>query len=157
MQTLQKPALAIDAATDNGDEGLLRHLGEDCERRLTAAVGEDRVTLRRYQANTYSAIIDAKKEDPDYIWNWQNPDAIQNILLLRKVLASSIGGIDRFDIALETALVDRSRIKLRAAVCGPLFHCNCIMILHAADGISTYLTPKHLGLIKRPSENAELH
>ena len=92
MQTLQEIALAIDAATGDGDEGLLRQLGEECERRLSSAAGEDRVTLFYYQANTYSAIIEANQDDPDYIWNWQNPDEVQNILLLRQAIGEEAFG-----------------------------------------------------------------
>ena len=92
MQSLQELALAIDAATDSGDEGQLRELGEECERRLGTANGKDRVSLRYYQANTYSAIIEAKQGDPDYTWNWRNPDAIQNILLLRQAIGEEAFG-----------------------------------------------------------------
>ena len=92
MQTIRELGLAIDAATGDGDEGKLRQLGEDCERRLDSAVGEDRVTLRYYQANTFSAIIEAKQGVPEYVWNWRNPDAIRNILLLRQAIAEEAFG-----------------------------------------------------------------
>ena len=92
MQTIRELGLAIDAATENGDEGKLRQLGEECERGLASAVGEDRVTLRYYQANTFSAIMEAKQANPEYIWNWQNPDAIQNILLLRQAIGEDAFG-----------------------------------------------------------------
>ena len=87
MQTLDDLAYTIDVASDAGDEASLRQLGGDCESRLDTAEGEDRVLLRYYQSNTYSAIIAAKQHDADYIWNWEQPDGIQNILLLRRAIS----------------------------------------------------------------------
>ena len=79
-------AHAIDLASDAGDEASLRKLAGDCESRLDTAEGVDRVHLLYYQSNTYSAIITAKQHDADYIWNWEQPDGIQNILLLRRAI-----------------------------------------------------------------------
>ena len=87
MQTLDDLAHAIDAASDAGDEASLRQLAGECESRLGTAEGVDRVRLRYYQSNTYSAIISAKQNDADYIWSWEQPDGIQNILLLRQAIS----------------------------------------------------------------------
>ncbi len=87
MQTLQEIAHAIDEATRSGDEHSLRQLGKVCECRLDSATGEERVKLLYYRANTCSAIIEANPINPEYTWNWQNPDAIQNILLLRQAIS----------------------------------------------------------------------
>ena len=87
MQTLDDLAYAIDVASDAGDEASLRQLGGDCESRLGTAEGEDRVLLYYYQSNTYSSIIEAKQHDADYIWNWEQSDGIQNILLLRRAIS----------------------------------------------------------------------
>ena len=87
MHTLDDLAYAIDAASDAGDEALLRQLAGECESRLGTAEGVDRVCLRYYQSNTYSAIITAKQNDADYIWSWEQPDGIQNILLLRQAIS----------------------------------------------------------------------
>ena len=87
MQTLDDLAYAIDVALDTGDEASLRQLGGDCESRLGTAEGEDRVLLYYYQSNTYSSIIEAKQHDADYIWNWEQSDGIQNILLLRRAIS----------------------------------------------------------------------
>ena len=73
-------------ASDAGDEASLRQLAGDCENRLGAAEGVDRVHLRYYQSNTYSAIISARQNDAGYIWDWKQPDGIQNILLLRQAI-----------------------------------------------------------------------
>ena len=86
MQSLDDLASAIDAASDAGDEASLRQLSEDCESRLGTAKGEDRVHLFYYQSNTYSAIIAAKRQDENYIWSWEQPDGVQNILLLRQAI-----------------------------------------------------------------------
>ena len=87
MLTLSDIAQAIDAASDDGDEALLRKLCEDCERKLCTAKGEERVFLRYYQSNTYAGIIDSNKIDPNYVWSWKQPDGIQNILLLRQAIS----------------------------------------------------------------------
>ena len=87
MQILEDLAHAIDSASDAGDEALLRQLAGECERRLATAEGVDRVRLRYYQSNTYSAVITAKQNDDAYIWSWEQPDGIQNILLLRQAIS----------------------------------------------------------------------
>ena len=86
MTSLDELALAIDAAGDAGDENLLRQLADECEARLTAAAGEDRVLLRYYQSNAHAAIIAARQHDPDHVWSWEQPDGIRNILLLRQAI-----------------------------------------------------------------------
>ena len=86
MRPLNDLAHAIDSASDEGDETSLRQLGEECENRLDSAEGQDRVLLRYYQANTYSAICAAKRHDADYTWNWEQPDGVQDVLMLRRAL-----------------------------------------------------------------------
>ncbi len=86
MQTLDDLADAIDSASDAGDEAVLRRLGEDCESRLRTAQSEDRVRLLYYWSNTYSSIIAIKQNDSDFVWNWNQPEGIQNILLLRRAI-----------------------------------------------------------------------
>ena len=66
---------------------MLRQLGEECENRLGTSEGEDRVLLRYYQSNTYSAIIAAKQDDADYTWSWEQPDGVQNVLMLRRAIS----------------------------------------------------------------------
>lgn len=87
MQPFAELGLAIDKATDEGNEANLRKLGTECESRLATAVGEDRVYLHYYQANTYSGIIAIKRSDPNYVRNWDQPEEVQNILLLRCAIA----------------------------------------------------------------------
>ena len=86
MKNLDDLARAIDLATDVGDETSLRQLCDECESRLNTAEGKDRVQLRYYQANTCSAIITAKQLDKDYIWDWEQPDGVRNVLLLRRAI-----------------------------------------------------------------------
>ena len=86
MQTLDDLAHAIDSASDAGDEALLRRLGEACESRLSTAKGEDRIRLLYYWSNAYNSIIATKHNDPDYVWNWKQPEGVQNILLLRRAI-----------------------------------------------------------------------
>lgn len=84
MQTLDNLADAIDSALDAGDKALLHRFGEECKDRLDTATGEERVRLLYFWANTYSSIISIKHEDSDHVWDWEQPEGIQNILLLRR-------------------------------------------------------------------------
>ena len=87
MQTLSDLALAIDAASDIGDKEALRRLGKECEGLLDEATGDERVFLLYFQSNTHSAIIASQAGDSSGIWSWEQPDAVQNILLLRRAIA----------------------------------------------------------------------
>ena len=96
MKKLQDLALAIDSASDAGDEEALRELGGECEESLDGATGDERVFLLYYQANTYGAIVSAKSAGPANLWDWELPDAVQNVLLLRRAIAEpSFGTIDQ--------------------------------------------------------------
>ena len=87
MKTVDELGSAIDAATDEGDEALLRQLGKECEGRLSTAEGKERIFLRYFQANTFGAILQAKSSNSDYLWNWEQFDGVQNLLLLRQAIA----------------------------------------------------------------------
>ena len=87
MKTVDELGSAIDAASDEGNEELLRQLGKECESSLSTAVGEERVFLRYFQANTFGAIVQFKSRDSNYLWNWEQPDGVQNLLLLRQAIA----------------------------------------------------------------------
>ena len=88
-------AHAIDAAAGAGDEVLLRKLNDDCQGRLATATAEERVHLRYYQSNTYAAIIASNHGNADYTWSWKQPEAIQNILLLRHAIREpAFGTVD---------------------------------------------------------------
>ena len=87
MQNLNDLGLAIDAASDAGDEAVLRKLGKECESWLNGATGVERVLLLYYQSNTYSAIISTKASASSALWDWEQSDAIQNVLLLRRAIS----------------------------------------------------------------------
>ena len=97
MQTLNDLALAIDAASDVGDKEVLRRLRKECEGLLDRATGDERVFLLYFQSNTHSAIIASKSGDSSGISDWEQPDAVQNVLLLRRAIAepafSTVDGI----------------------------------------------------------------
>lgn len=83
--TLSEIAQAIDSATDSGDVESLRYLSKECEQRLRTATAEERVKLLYYQSNThYGIFIISRRHDIDYIWNWEQPESIKSILLLRQ-------------------------------------------------------------------------
>ena len=97
MQKHNDLAYAIDAASDSGDKEALRILGKECEDRLFGAIGDERVHLLYFQSNTHSAIVSSQAGDPARVWDWEQPDAVQNVLLLRRAIAepafSTIGRI----------------------------------------------------------------
>ena len=96
MKNLQELAVAIDSASDAGDEEALRELGEECEASLNGATGEVRVFLLYYQANTYGAIVSANTADTAKLWDWEQPDPVQNVLLLRRAISEpAFGSIDQ--------------------------------------------------------------
>ena len=96
MKKLQDLAVAIDSASDAEDEKALRKLGEECEASLDGTTEDERVCLLYYQANTYGAIVSAKTTDPATMWDWELPDAVQNVLLLRRAISEpSFGTIDQ--------------------------------------------------------------
>ena len=89
-------AHAIDAASDSFNEEALRLLGKECEDRLDGATGDERVLLLYFQSNTHSAIVSSRAGDPARVWDWEQPDAVQNVLLLRRAIAEpAFGTIDR--------------------------------------------------------------
>ena len=89
-------AHAIDAASDSRDEEALRLLGKECEDRLDGATGDERVRLLYFQSNTHSAIVSSQAGDTARVWDWEQPDAVQNALLLRRAIAEpAFGTIDR--------------------------------------------------------------
>lgn len=87
MQTLSELGLAINKATNEGDETRLRELGKECESRLATAEGKERVYLHYFQSNTFNGIILIKRPSASYVENWDQPEGIQNILLLRRAIA----------------------------------------------------------------------
>ena len=86
VQSLDDLAQEIDTASDAGDETSLRRLGDVCKDRLPTAEGIDRVRLLYYRSNTFSSIITIKGNDPEYIWSWDQPEGVANILLLRQAI-----------------------------------------------------------------------
>ena len=80
-------ARGIDEASDAGDEDRLRYLGTVCEDRLPSATGVDRVRVLYYWSNTFSSIINIKRGVHGYSWDWNQPEAIEDILLLRRAIS----------------------------------------------------------------------
>ena len=87
IAALDDLARDIDEASDADDEDRLRHLGTACAERLTSATGLDRVRVLYYWSNTFSSIIDIKRRIHGYSWDWNQPEAVENILLLRRALS----------------------------------------------------------------------
>lgn len=79
-------ALAVDAATDDGNEQQLRELADDCLRRLKDAEGAERVRLHYYKANCHAGISTINSSDPDFAWSWEQPHDIGEVLALRRAI-----------------------------------------------------------------------
>ena len=95
MRNYQDLAHAIDAASDSCDEKALRLLGEECEDLLDGATGEERVRLLYFQSNTHSAIVLSQANAPGKAWDWEQPDVVKNVLLLRRAISEpAFGTID---------------------------------------------------------------
>ena len=85
--TLSEIAQAIDSATDSCDVESLRYLSKECKQRLRTATTEERVTLLYYRSNTHFGMHkNSKQFNNDYIWNWEQPESIKSILLLRRAI-----------------------------------------------------------------------
>ena len=149
MKSLDELAHAIDSASDAGDETSLRQLGDVCEHRLSAAKGIDRVRLLYYRANTFSSIITLKGNDPEYFWSWDQPEATENILLLRRAIGEPSFSITNSLLArqIRTNLANRlhaigrpvaaNEERLRVLEYDPLF---AKALAGQARGIAFYAT-----------------
>ncbi len=149
VQSLDDLAHAIDAASDAGDETSLRRLGDVCEDRLSAAEGVDRVRLLYYRSNTFSSIIAIKGNDPEYIWSWNQPEGVENILLLRRAIGepsfantnSVLARQIRTNLASRLHAIGRpvaaNEERLRVLKCDPLF---AKALAGQARGIAFYAT-----------------
>lgn len=86
METLDDLGQAIDKASDTGNEAALGNLAHECEKRLDFAVGSERVILLYYKSNAYAGIVNSKTRDFDYVWSWNQPDSVKNLLELRRAV-----------------------------------------------------------------------
>ena len=109
MRNHQDLAHAIDAASDSCDEKALRLLCKECEDRLDGATREERVRLLYFQSNTHSAIVSAQAGAPGKAWDWEQPDGVKNVLLLRRAIAEpAFGTIDQtLNCQIRTNLANR--------------------------------------------------
>ena len=149
MQSLDDLAHAIDTASDAGDETSLRRLGDVCEDRLSVAKGVDRVRLLYYRSNTFSSILAIKGSDPEYIWSWDQPEGVENILLLRRAIGEPSFSTTNSVLARQIRTNLSSRLhtigrpvaaneeRLRVLKCDPLF---AKALAGQAQGIAFYAT-----------------
>ena len=76
----------IDAACDGKDEKKLKELARRCRECMQLATEIDRVYLRYFEANCHSGIFAINSSEADYVWKWEQPDAINAILALRHAI-----------------------------------------------------------------------
>lgn len=86
MDDLFELGSQIDLACDAGDATTLQRLGQKCREMLEDAIGEQRVLLRYYEANSHAGIYAIKSIDTAYAWGWNQPEAIAEVLALRQAI-----------------------------------------------------------------------
>ena len=64
----------------------MQRLGQKCREMLEDAIGEQRVLLRYYEANSHAGIYAIKSIDTAYAWGWNQPEAIAEVLALRQAI-----------------------------------------------------------------------
>lgn len=86
MDDLFELGSQIDLACDAGDATTLQRLGQKCREMLEDAIGEQRVLLRYYEANSHAGIYAIKSIDTAYAWGWSQPETIAEVLALRQAI-----------------------------------------------------------------------
>lgn len=84
---LDELGLKIDSCSDASDSGQLAGLINECRQQVKLAEGSDRVLLYYFEGNAFSALRKIKCTDENYLWNWEQPEAISEILALRSAIA----------------------------------------------------------------------
>ena len=112
MQELDRLAHDIDAASDAGDEPTLRKLSQKCDRWLDQAVGDNRVYLHYYKSNAHAAIIASTTVEEGSSSDWNQPDAIQNILSLRRAINEP--SFENIDVILTCQIRTNLGIRLNS-------------------------------------------
>lgn len=85
--TIEKIGCQIDSEEDNNDIEKLLELSKLCQSKLDTANEDDRVILKFYEANCFSAMAKTKSSDADYLWGWNNDEKISEILALRQAVS----------------------------------------------------------------------
>ena len=86
MNAIEAIAKQIDAAIDCGDELLLDQLTAKCQQHLETAESKERIYLFYFQANIHAALAVLRNQSAAQTNAWEQPDEIQNILLLRRAV-----------------------------------------------------------------------
>ena len=106
--TLSSQDLAeqIDVASDKANEQALLDLIRECDQQLETITGEARVDLHYFRANAYAGIFKSK-HNAEYAWNWEQDEAVAELLSLRKAIAEPAFK--------ETTIVRRFQIRTNLA------------------------------------------
>ncbi len=85
--TIENIGYQIDTAEDNNDIEKLLELSKLCQSKLDTTNEGDRVILRFYEANCFSAMAKTKSSNTGYLWGWNNNEKISEILALRQAVS----------------------------------------------------------------------
>ena len=86
-ESIDKLALAIDYASDDGDIDRLTQLEDECKSLIRNSEGESRVQLLYFQANAISGKIQARPQSHGSSWSSNLPDRVRILLLLRQSIS----------------------------------------------------------------------
>lgn len=100
---LDELALKIDICSDASDSDQLTGLIDECRQQTKIAEGANRVLLHYFEGNAFAALRKIKCSDESYLWGWEQPEAISEILALRSAIAEPA--------FIEIDKVRRSQIK----------------------------------------------
>ena len=85
-ETINKLAIAIDNASDDGDIDLLLQLERDCKNLIKKSKDETRVQLRYFQANAVNGKTRARISSQNSSWNFDLANRVRYLLLLRQAV-----------------------------------------------------------------------
>lgn len=84
---LDELAKKIDHYSDISDSDQLSRLVNECLQHAAIAKGTERVILHYFESNAHAALRKIKCADENYLWGWEQPEAIAEILALRRAIA----------------------------------------------------------------------
>ena len=86
-ESIDKLAIVIDNASDDGDTNLLLQLEKRCEDLIKNSKDKERVKLRYFQANAVKGITRSRRSSQESSWDFEKTNRVKYLLLLRQALA----------------------------------------------------------------------
>jgi len=130
--TIENIGHQIDTAEDNKDVDQLLELSQLCQVRLKKVNGENRVILRFYEANCFSAIAKIKCSDEGYLWGWNNDEKVSEILALRQYAVFSANlrySPTAFKVMISSFILISTKMMLERIEENPVMNNSTIILL----------------------------